>query len=241
MLIPAVVGTMVFVASPPARSNPAAAERSRHHEPLYSSTNEIATADGTISNISISQGKDGGYLVVFQVTPFGELEQSWELDVRRNGPDRQTTTLRIDGSLAYRMMIGIGREGTRTHIRLTTPRVSSSFSDTDNASTLDPTTVAALKDTKYYRQIIYAVLGDVWRSIETPIIIAATCASLCADEHPMAADCTGWWDAYQCCLAEADKDTCRRACECGDSNWCLAWEFIISAADHEACAVALFL
>jgi len=154
VLIAAVVGTMIFVASPPAYAKPATAERSRDYEPLYSSTNEIVTADGTISNITMSQGKDGRYLLGFQMTPFGELEQSWELDVRRNGPDRQTTTLRIDGSLAYRMMIGVGREGTRTHVKVTTPRVSTSFSDTDDASTLDPATVAALKDINYYRQII---------------------------------------------------------------------------------------
>lgn len=174
------------------------------------------------------------------MTPFGEPDQSWELSVNKNGLNRQTTALRIDAVLIYRLMVSVDGNGKRTHVVIRTPDVSDQFSGADDPASIDPATVSALEDIAYYRSVMYSALRGVLTVGGLDFnALEATCASSCADDNPQPADCDGWWDSYQCCITEADKDGCRMFCECSGGWFCEAAVAVITTLDHEACVVGL--
>ena len=72
-----------------------------------------------------------------------------------------------------------------------------------------------------------------------------SCSTVCASEHRRPDDCVGWYDGYACCIVEADKDDCRRQCECESKPHvldviCTGASVIITIFDHEACIGKLF-
>lgn len=201
---------------------------------------EIITPYGAATDVFISQRNANAYSVSFKMTPVGEVEESWKFDVNSNGLDRHTTALRIDGAPVYRLTVGTGPNAEQTEIMLTTPHFTDRFLAADEPATLDAATLTALEDITFYRELVSSVLSEaLLASGLVPVIAVDNCASLCAEDNPQPADCDGWWDEYQCCIAEADKDGCRRWCECGGSWTCEGAVAIINTLDHEACVAGL--
>lgn len=205
---------------------------------------EVALSDGsTLTGITLrpTGGKLNGYTLAFQYSGPSEFNEAWRLDVRTDTTGMQTTTLKIDGILAYRISVGSHRDEHGSFAWIRTPRSVISLSDDDVAFPLGQTAVEDLERIASYRQIVYIALYELrhFMVLENADVTASSCASMCAEDHPPPADCTGNWDEFQCCIAEADKDSCRRACECGDSAWCMAWEIPISIFDHESCVFGL--
>jgi len=201
---------------------------------------ELVTDDGIVSDLAVFEKNTGGQVVSFIMTPFGEPSESWRFEVRKNGSDRQTSSLHIDGRLAYRVSVTTGDAGQPVRMSLATQRVANTISEGDDRAAIRAETAFALNDIAYYRGVVYEVLLNVVSRDGGLIggVAAATCGSSCEAEYPKPADCDGWWDEYQCCLAEADKDACRRWCEC-TGGACEIAVAAISVIEHELCAAGL--